>query len=172
MNGYKGSPAAGYHAMTVQPTPRSPSLIISLAPDGTPHIELPWSLNREFRVIPLDKPSTTHSTILSILAARQRAEIGIGSDGAPTQAQVRHWELHRTIVEPRCAFCRAAAKANGLRLVDPAALAKVRQVKTGLRREESRGNGKVKVRTIPAKAKKHQPGTPITIKSITLGDLL
>lgn len=91
------------------------SLIISLSDDGGLQVELPWSLTKEFRTIPLTATGA-YNTIHTILTARARSQTALGEDGAPTQAQVEHWERHGVYRSSTCAFCRAEAKAMGLRL--------------------------------------------------------
>jgi len=79
------------------------SVIVSLSPDGGLQMELPGVFGN--RVIPLRetsvvKPSETIRRVLQSAAQHQ-----IGEDGAPTRAQVLHWERHQTFPNSRCAFC-------------------------------------------------------------------
>lgn len=86
------------------------SVVVSLAPDGELQLELP-GVEGTSRIIPLKetsvvKPSATIRRVLQSIAQSQTA---IGLDGAPTKAQVWHWERHQTFPDIRCAFCQAEA---------------------------------------------------------------
>jgi hypothetical protein len=79
-----------------------PQVIVTLAPNGTLIAELPGP-NGARRQVPLGpKPGETLTRILQNQLSN-RTEIGL--DGAPTQAQVRHWERHEIWADPTCRFC-------------------------------------------------------------------
>jgi hypothetical protein len=81
-----------------------PQVIVTLAPNGTLIAELPGP-NGARRQVPLGKnPGETLTRILQNQLSN-RTEIGL--DGAPTQAQVRHWERHEIWADPTCRFCIA-----------------------------------------------------------------
>jgi hypothetical protein len=85
----------------------SPSVIVSLAPNGGLQLELPGSGERT-RAIPLRRTTTIDpaSTIQRILDGLLASQCAIGLDGAPTRAQVEHWERHGASHDSRCAFCQ------------------------------------------------------------------
>ena len=58
-------------------------------------------------------PSPTE-VIKMVLLALQRGEEAIGTQAAPTRAQVEHWQRHVGPwgFQPRCAFCRSAASRS------------------------------------------------------------
>jgi hypothetical protein len=81
-----------------------PQVIVTLAPNGTLIAELPGP-NGARRQVPLGKnPGETLTRILQNQLSN-RTEIGL--DGAPTQAQVKHWERHEIWADPTCRFCIA-----------------------------------------------------------------
>lgn len=143
------------------------SLIISLSDDGGLQVELPWSLTKEFRTIPLTAQGA-YNTIHTILTARARSTTNLGSDGAPTQAQVEHWERHAIYRSSTCAFCRAEAKAMGLRL----GTAKPRVPAE----EKIKSDKKLLIKTVKTrkalelKSTKPGPTDLITARTMNLGD--
>ena len=59
----------------------------------------------------LNSDNTFSDIILRILEAQVSNSNNLGSDGAPTQAQVRHWEKHSGIFgDPSCSFCISEGK--------------------------------------------------------------
>jgi hypothetical protein len=46
-------------------------------------------------------------TLTRMLQGQLNSRVEIGLDGAPTQAQVRHWERHEIWADPTCRFCIA-----------------------------------------------------------------
>ena len=121
-------------------TQRHPQLLITLSLQGGLVLELPGSMGtrRQVQVRDGELASTCHR----ILAAQLLEQTEIGLDGAPTQAQVRHWERHEIWPSGTCPFCVAEGRATGTK-------------KSSRPLAEFRGNGTVEVRTIPvAKAKR------------------
>jgi len=92
------------------------SILVSLHNDGGLQMGLP-AIDGGVRWVPLrDTEASPAVDILSrVLHALERDEAGIGTEGAPTQAQVRHWQAHAVFPSPKCAFCQAEAR---LRLKD------------------------------------------------------
>lgn len=86
-----------------------PQVIVSLSPSGGLRLELPGPFATR-RVIDLRK-GETESTLLRILLAQQDGDIAIGLDGAPTEAQLRHWERHQTWPAQGCRFCISEGRA-------------------------------------------------------------
>jgi hypothetical protein len=82
-----------------------PQVIITLSPQGSLIIELP-AANGARRQI--DLSGDCEATLKRILQAQLRERVEIGLDGAPTAAQVRHWERHGKWKDPQCRFCIAA----------------------------------------------------------------
>ena len=91
----------------------SPSVTISLAPDGSLQLHLPGSAGD--RIIPLRETSTCSpsATIRRVLEEQARGSIALGTDGAPTRQQLQHWERHQTFPDSRCPFC--AAQSSGVK---------------------------------------------------------
>lgn len=88
---------------------RTPQLIITLAPDGGLVIELPGSGKRR-QVRSRDSDFATSCRRMLEAQALDRTEIGL--DGAPTQAQVRHWERHQIWPSGQCRFCHAEGRSR------------------------------------------------------------
>lgn len=131
----------------------SPSVIVSLSPSGGLQLELPGVVGTA-RIIPLRRttsidPVKTIETVLVALAAGQHS---IGLDGAPTRAQVDHWERHQTFPDARCAFCRAAA---ALARVGRGSISHPSSAKFDAR-YASRQLGEVTVRRVPMGATRAQ----------------
>lgn len=91
-------------------TSRTPQLLVTLTPEGRLAIELPGHQATRRQV--LLHPSEAGETLLRILGAQARQGAEIGRDGAPTQAQVLHWERHATWPSPACRFCLAEGRAK------------------------------------------------------------
>lgn len=81
-----------------------PQVIVTLAPNGALIAELPGP-NGARRQVPLGKDPG--ETLLRILQGQLSSRVEIGLDGAPTEAQVRHWERHEIWADPTCRFCIA-----------------------------------------------------------------
>lgn len=50
-----------------------------------------------------------------ILQAQAQGEVEIGEDGAPTSAQLKHWEKHQDWPQQNCRFCIAEGRAQAHR---------------------------------------------------------
>jgi len=115
-----------------------PQLIITLTPDRLGlQAELP-GVNGSRRVVSLGK-SEFFSSCLRILRATADAKVEIGLDGAPTQAQVKHWDQHSPKApSDRCPFCLAEGWVHS-------------RPRGAKRSEQTQGDGSVKVRKIAAR---------------------
>ena len=97
----------------------SPQVILTISPTGELQLELPGA-NGARRRIGVNEHSLA-PIARRILEAQALRAIAIGEDGAPTQAQVRHWESHGNgrFRDPRCPFCSeerlAELRAMGVR---------------------------------------------------------
>jgi hypothetical protein len=87
---------------------RVPQVLVTLSPQGGLVAELPGA-NGSRRRVDL-KHGDAAETLLRILHAQLASRVAIGEDGAPTQAQVRHWERHQIFADPRCPHCRAEGR--------------------------------------------------------------
>jgi hypothetical protein len=98
-----------------------PQVIVTLAPNGTLIAELPGPNGARRQValgtgirksfgepVPLVEESLTR-----ILQGQLNSRVEIGLDGAPTQAQVKHWERHEIWADPTCRFCIAERGLHG-----------------------------------------------------------
>jgi hypothetical protein len=92
-----------------------PQVIVTLAPNGTLIAELPGA-NGARRQVPLgtgvrksfdDPVPLVEESLTRILQGQLNSRVEIGLDGAPTQAQVKHWERHEIWADPTCRFCIA-----------------------------------------------------------------
>lgn len=80
-----------------------PQIIVSLLPDGQMCVELPGpSASR--RKVEL-REGEVEQTLRRILEHQMLGEVEIGLDGAPTGAQVEHWERHQEWAKNGCRFC-------------------------------------------------------------------
>ena len=84
----------------------TPQLILTLAPGGQLVVELPGA-NGSRRQVKLEgSDEDIIASLLRMLQAQLRSQISIGLDGAPTQAQARHWTRHQGLWgDPSCPFC-------------------------------------------------------------------
>lgn len=89
---------------------RAPQLLVTLSPQGELVLELPGQQATRRQVICRDGEFA--ATCHRILEAQQADRTEIGHDGAPTQAQVRHWERHGTWPDSHCRFCLAEGSAT------------------------------------------------------------
>jgi hypothetical protein len=89
---------------------RTPQLILTLSPENSLVVELPGVMGTRRRVEL--RPGSEAETLTRILRAQREEKAEIGLDGAPTQAQVRHWERHSIWSDSRCRFCIAEGKAS------------------------------------------------------------
>ena len=89
--------------------PKAPELRIRLRPDGGLEMALPGALHVGDRWIPLRQTSTCNpgDTLRRTLQGIASDAMALGEDGAPTRAQVVHWERHHTYPDRRCPFCLA-----------------------------------------------------------------
>ncbi len=86
---------------------RVPQVIVTLSPQGKLQIELPGVGTR--RIVPVAS-GKVEDTLMRVLKAQLSDQIDIGEDGAPTQAQVRHWERHSNLPDNHCRFCIAEGR--------------------------------------------------------------
>ena len=144
------------------------SLIVSLGPDGELQIELPWSLSKEWRTIPLTATGA-YSTIYNILQARARSETALGSDGAPTLAQVEHWEKHAIFRCATCAFCKAEARVMGIAFGPRRRPAEEKPKSDGklLTKTVKAAKAKAKAFSVPTKV---GPTDPVSAKTLNLSE--
>ena len=115
-----------------------PQLIITLSPDRSGlQVELPGA-NGSRRVVPL-AGKQFYESCLRMLQAQAERKVQIGLDGAPTQAQVKHWERHSIFPDDRCPFCLAEGRAGHARRGSwkPA-------------REHTVGDGSIRVTRLPS----------------------
>src|SRR5262249_47339262 len=139
---------------------RAVQITLTMSPEGDIVAEIPWNGGR--RHVAID----SFETIRRMLAAQlHRSENTIGTDGAPTQSQITHWEKHLECTDPisgevlavsilqpdTCIWC--LAHTMGL-ATDRRAHNRARAILCEQRKAASRpfsmGDGSVKVRIIPA----------------------
>lgn len=89
---------------------RVPQVIVTLGPEGQFVAELPGSQATRRRIELSDEGAL--ETLKRILQAQVLDRTEIGLDGAPTGAQVKHWELHGQWADSRCRFCIAEGRAK------------------------------------------------------------
>jgi hypothetical protein len=87
-----------------------PQVIVTLAPNGCLIAELPGPNGARRKV---DLAGDCEATLTRILQNQLRNRVEIGLDGAPTNAQVKHWERHGIWADPTCAFCIAEQRTRG-----------------------------------------------------------
>lgn len=88
-----------------------PQVIVTLDPEtGGLVAELPGFMATR-RKVEL-RGDAIGATLRRILEAQLENKSEIGQDGAPTQAQVRHWEQHGVWADERCRFCLAEGRAR------------------------------------------------------------
>lgn len=86
-------------------TARTPQLLITLTPEGVLAVELPGFQATRRQIIL--RSAEAGETLLRMLEAQARDQAEIGQDGAPTAAQVKHWERHSIWKDRHCRFCIA-----------------------------------------------------------------
>src|SRR6266851_2775095 len=128
-----------------------PQLIITLnlTRDGL-QAELPGA-NGSRRVIAL-RGADFYESCLRMLKAQAESKIQIGLDGAPTQAQVKHWERHQIWSDDRCPFCISEGRVS-------------RGKARAARYENTAGDGSVTVTRIPSRRARRAAGLRITGKT-------
>lgn len=89
----------------------TPQLIITLSPEDQLVIELPGTMGTRRKVE--ISPNNLEATVLRILRAQRESLTEIGLDGAPTIAQVEHWEKHEDWPSAKCRFCIAEGRIKG-----------------------------------------------------------
>lgn len=91
-----------------------PQIILTLAPGGELKAELPGA-NGARRQILLQGPAEEQiSALRRILQGQLASSVEIGLDGAPTEAQARHWQRHSEAWgDPNCKFCLAEGRFDG-----------------------------------------------------------
>lgn len=92
---------------------RVPQVLVTLSPDGQLIAELPGA-NGSRRRVELRRGCEAES-LTRMLQAQLASQVAIGEDGAPTQAQVRHWERHSVFADPRCPHCVHDGRSAGPR---------------------------------------------------------
>ena len=77
-----------------------PQVIITLSPSGDIVAELPgpFATRRQIAL----RAGHVEQSLRKMLEAQQASRTEIGTDGAPTIAQVRHWECHEIWPDERC----------------------------------------------------------------------
>lgn len=89
-----------------------PQVIVTLNPQGGLSIELPAGPGAR-RKIEL-REGEEGDTLRRVLQEQMNGNISIGQDGAPTRAQVYHWEHHLDgAPSPRCSFCLSEGLIRG-----------------------------------------------------------
>lgn len=84
-------------------------VIVSLSPKGTLRLELDGPEGRN-RVVEFRKLELVGELLVRILEAKTTGDSVIGSEAAPTQHQVRHWEMHQVFPDARCPFCQSESR--------------------------------------------------------------
>ena len=87
-----------------------PQLIVTLTATGELAVELPGSQGTRRKVTL--RVSEAGASLVRMLEAQAREGAEIGLDGAPTVAQVRHWERHSIGPSTSCRFCIAEGRAK------------------------------------------------------------
>lgn len=89
---------------------KTPQVIVSLTPQGGLKVELPGTggIRRSIEM----RTSEAGETLLRILVNQRLDQTEIGTDGAPTTQQLKHWERHSIWPDSRCRFCLAEGRAK------------------------------------------------------------
>jgi hypothetical protein len=87
-----------------------PQLIVTITPDGKLAVELPGVQATRRQVVL--RTAEAGESLLKMLNAQAADRTEIGLDGAPTAAQVKHWERHGTWPDSHCRFCIAEGRAK------------------------------------------------------------
>lgn len=138
----------------------TPQLSISLSPEGDLLLHLPGASAMGDRRIALREGLTPEGdsrlaqTLRRILRAQSDRRCEIGTDGAPTERQVRHWERHQLFASDQCPFCisegRTTKAAQSLRHRKTTKLSEYGGVT--VRRVAARGKAKAATRAGHSKA--------------------
>jgi hypothetical protein len=153
-----------------------PQVLITLAPNGDLMIELPGKAGtrRKCEIKQQDNENyNLRDTLRRMLHAQLNNKVAIGDDGAPTQAQVRHWERHFPFGDDTCAFCIRG------KLTKPKKLTQAQRLDTEIRSLDRKGasdhmyRALLSVRQAPL-AKKGAASRPETWRdrAVTLRDKL
>ena len=91
----------------------NPSVEVRLADDGGLELLLPGPMGRDRAIKLRDRYNEQGELVLNPLSIIRMVLVGltegkrnIGSQGAPTRAQVKHWTVHGKTKDSRCPFCR------------------------------------------------------------------
>lgn len=135
-----------------------PQVLVTLTPEGGLFIELPAGPGAR-RKVEL-REGEEGATLKRILSEQRAGNISIGQDGAPTSAQVHHWEHHLDgQPSPRCSFCLSEGLIRGT-------------PKRQLRKQIISKSKDVEVRRILAVQKKKRGEASVTItKQVNVEDL-
>jgi hypothetical protein len=91
---------------------QTPQVIVTMNANGGLNIELPSGPGAR-RKVEL-RAGFEGETLRRVLQEQLEGNISIGQDGAPTKAQVYHWEHHLDgFPSPRCSFCLSEGLIRG-----------------------------------------------------------
>lgn len=85
-----------------------PQVVVALDALGQLVVELPGPMATRRKVVM--RRGEVETTLVRILEHQMVGEIEIGTDGAPTQQQVTHWERHQVWPQASCRFCLAEGR--------------------------------------------------------------
>lgn len=146
----------------------TPTLQVSLSPEGDLLLHLPGAAALGDRRIALREGFTDSGesrlaqTLRRVLRAQADRQYEIGSDGAPTERQVRHWERHQLFADDRCPFCLAEGRL---------ALSRDSLRKRAAQRTVLSSYGGVTVRRIAAKGKGARGAAKVCMTSGSAAEL-
>lgn len=90
--------------------PLTPQLLLTISPSGGLVAELPGTMATRRKLELHGTAEVQLATIHRILEGQAQDQTELGLDGAPTEAQVRHWERHEIWPDTRCKFCLAEGR--------------------------------------------------------------
>lgn len=90
---------------------KTPQIIVSLSPLGQLQVELPGAFSTRRTIVLTDAEAV--ATLKRILHGQLASRSEIGEDGAPTRAQVKHWERHEVMSDSSCRFCISEGRVFG-----------------------------------------------------------
>lgn len=129
---------------------KTPQIIVTLSPLGQLVIELPGVGTR--RQI-TSRDGEFHETCRRILEAQAMDRTEIGLDGAPTQAQVKHWERHQVWPDSHCRFCLAEGRVKvdhgQLRQKRKVLVSECRGVEVRIIKAGTQGQGQQRAKKLP-----------------------